>query len=61
MQSVATRSAGTAQRPAVTGSTFTDGGFTFYRPVLEVQFVSFDYTFDEWAAAVGWTMDFVEV
>jgi hypothetical protein len=52
---------GTAQRPAVTGSEFTDEGFVFYRPVLEVQFVSFEYTFDEWGASVGWTADFVEV
>jgi hypothetical protein len=52
---------GTAQRPAVTGSEFTDNGFVFYRPVLEVQFVNFEYTFDEWGASLGWTADFVEV
>jgi hypothetical protein len=53
--------AGTAQRTAVSGSSFTDNGFVFYRPVLEVQFVTFDCTFNEWGAEVGWTMEFVEV
>ena len=49
------------QRPVVEGSDYQEGEFIFYRPVLEVQFVNFDYPFDEWGAKVGWTMDFVEV
>lgn len=49
---------GTAQRPVVSGSTRTENGFVFYRPILEVILTSVpDISFEEWAAEYSWQLE----
>lgn len=52
---------GSAARTPVTGSTRTEGAFTFYRPKLTMRVVGFSVDTDEYAAYVGWTLDLEEV
>lgn len=52
---------GSPLRPAVSGSTFTENGFVFYRPVLTMRVRSFEQHLDEWKRQVGWTLDLEEV
>jgi hypothetical protein len=49
------------EHTVVSGSERTDGGRSFYRPVLEMVVVSFTTSTDEYGAAVGWSMDLEEV
>jgi hypothetical protein len=48
-------------REMVSGSERSEEGFIFYRPVLTMLFVAFNWTKDEYGAKVGWTMTFEEV
>lgn len=59
--SYATGLVGAPFRPVVSGSSYTQDGFTFYRPQLVMMVVGFDQQEDEWAAGVQWSMDLEEV
>jgi hypothetical protein len=48
---------GTAQRPAVPGSSRTEGGFVFYRPILVMLVKNIETQTDEWGATMQWTID----
>lgn len=50
-----------AARPIVTGSTRTDGAFTFYRPLLNCMVISFNSDFQEYEARYSWELDLEEV
>src|SRR5262249_9159131 len=52
---------GTPQRPVVTGSSFTEGSFTFYRPRLTMLVTANTSEMDEYAGAVPWELDLEEV
>jgi hypothetical protein len=52
--------AGTPQRPVVDGSSFSEAGFTFYRPRLTMLVTGFQLSKDEWGATIGWTMTLEE-
>lgn len=54
-------SASDPARTAVEGSEFVEGGFTFYRPKLDMMVVGFSVESDEWGAEVSWRMDLEEV
>jgi hypothetical protein len=51
---------GTAQRAVVAGSSYDDGGFTFYRPSLVMMVTNFQTDEDEYGAVVSWTMELEE-
>lgn len=51
---------GAAQRSVVAGSSYSDGGYTYYRPTLTMVVVGFQYTQDEYNAGTQWTMDLEE-
>jgi hypothetical protein len=52
---------GTASRPAVSGSTYTEGSFTIYRPQITFKVMQYEISCDEWNAAVAWHLDLEEV
>jgi hypothetical protein len=52
---------GTPQRPGVAGSSFSEAGFTYYRPQLTMIVTTFQLSKDEWGATIGWTMTLEEV
>lgn len=52
---------GPHHRTPVSGSTYTEGAYTFYRPVLEMRIRTLETHFDEWKNVVGWTLDLEEV
>jgi len=52
---------GLPHRPAVSGSTFTEGAYTFYRPELVMLIKSVTTQFDEWKNVVGWSIELEEV
>lgn len=54
-------SGGSAAKSVVSGSSRTDGSYTFYRPQLTMMLLSFTYETDEFGAAVNWTMDLEEI
>lgn len=58
--SLAYPAGGTPGRPVVSGSSYTEGHMTFYRPVLEMRVVNFNLTFDEWRCANGWELELEE-
>lgn len=51
----------TPQRPAVAGSTRTQGGFTFYRPALTMIVAGISNSFQEYAAVYQWSITLEEV
>lgn len=53
--------AGSAERPAVSGSTYTDGGASYFRPILEMLVVSWSIQEDEYGRAVSWSLDLEEI
>ncbi len=53
-------SGATPQRSAVSGSTYVEGDFTFYRPQLTMQVTGFSISTDEWARIISWTMELEE-
>jgi len=52
---------GAPQRTVVSGSSFDEGGFTFYRPRLTMMITASTEQVDEWTAAVPWELDLEEV
>ncbi len=52
---------GPAHRPAVSGSEYVEGAYTFYRPELVMLIRSVETQFDEWKNIVSWTLDLEEV
>lgn len=54
-------SGGTPARPAVSGSSRTEGDYTVYRPSLTMRVVSFSQDTDEYGATVSWSLELEEV
>jgi hypothetical protein len=54
-------SSGSPERPVVSGSSRTEGDYTFYRPELEMRVVSYSMQTDEYGASVGWQLDLEEI
>lgn len=52
---------GPHHRNPVSGSLYTDGAYTFYRPELTMRVRSVETHFDEWKNVIGWTLDLEEV
>jgi hypothetical protein len=52
---------GSPQRTVVSGSAFTEGDFTFYRPRLTMLVIANSAQHDEWAATVPWELELEEV
>jgi hypothetical protein len=52
---------GSPARPEVSGSSHTEGNFTFYRPIMEMLVQNVTQHLDEWKAAIGWDLDLEEV
>ena len=52
---------GSPARPEVSGSSWTQGQFTFYRPVLTMRIVSLSENFEEWKADNAWVLQLEEV
>jgi hypothetical protein len=52
---------GSPFRSEVSGSSYTQGSFTFYRPVLEMMIQPFSENFEEWKGDIGWSLDLEEV
>lgn len=50
----------TPERTVVSGSSRTQGSFTFYRPQLTMKVVKYQTNTDEWGAAVGWSLELEE-
>jgi hypothetical protein len=55
-----TGSPGLQERNAVSGSTRTEGDFTFYKPILVMVCTRFNTSTDEYGAAVSWSYEFEE-
>lgn len=51
---------GTPDRPVVTGSSYTLGDLTYYRPVIIFRVIDFNADTDEWGGKVNWTMQLEE-
>lgn len=56
-----TGNVGSPNREQVSGSSWTLGEFTFYRPVLEMMVMDVQQTFEEWKSDYIWSIDFEEV
>jgi len=54
-------SGGSPERSVVTGSSRTEGAYTYYRPRLTMLVISFNQNEDEYARQVGWTLELEEV
>ena len=54
-------SGGSPDRTVVSGSSRTEGSFTYYRPQLTMMVTRFNVNTDEWKAVVGWDMTLEEV
>ena len=54
-------SAGAPSRPVVSGSSFTENGFTFYSPLLTMKIMTPKSEMDEWKASVGWELALEEI
>lgn len=52
---------GPHHRPEVSGSSYVDGAYTFYRPELTMMIKTVETQFDEWKNVVGWKLDLEEV
>lgn len=52
---------GSPARTEVSGSSYTENGYTFYRPQLTMLVKDFTYTLDEWGRKTNWTLDLEEV
>jgi len=52
---------GSPYKAVVSGSEYTNGHYTFYRPEMEMMVMDFDHTFDEWKADNGWSLTLEEV
>ena len=54
-------SGGTPSRMPVTGSSRTEGAYTFYRPSLTMRVFSFSQDTDEYGAETSWSLELEEV
>lgn len=62
MQELCYKTAGGApSRAVVAGSSRVEGDYTFYRPSLVMKVVGYQTNFDEWQAAVGFTLNLEEI
>lgn len=61
VQELAYPESGSPQRPEVSGSSRTENGFVFYRPILEMRVTDFSDQTDEWNADVAWELDLEEI
>lgn len=52
---------GPNHRAEVSGSSYTEGAYSFYRPELTMMIKNFQTQIDEWKNVVGWSMDLEEV
>ena len=52
---------GSPGRPEVSGSSYVQGDFTFYRPVLEMLVKTFTENFEEWKGDVAWVLELEEI
>ncbi len=52
---------GSPSRSVVSGSDYTEGHMTFYRPILDMRIVNISTHFDEWKAANQWEIDLEEI
>lgn len=52
---------GSPGRTVVTDSSHAEGDYTFYRPQLTMRVLSWDISYDEWGAEVGWNMELEEI
>jgi len=52
---------GSPTRPVVSGSERSEGGFVFYRPVLDMRVMAISVSTDEYAADTQWSMDLEEI
>lgn len=52
---------GSAQRPVIAGSSFTEGSFTYYRPRLTMMVMANSAHTAEWDASVPWELDLEEI
>jgi len=59
--SYATGNHGSPGRPEVSGSSYVQGSFTFYRPVLEMLVKTFTESFEEWKGDNVWVLELEEV
>ena len=50
-----------AERTAVPGSVYTEGGFVFYRPRLTMRVMDIRVSTDEYGAEVSWTVELEEI
>lgn len=56
-----TGSPGSPGRPEVSGSSYTQGNYTFYRPALNMLVGPLSLHLDEWKCVIGWDLDLEEV
>lgn len=56
-----TGNAGSPNRPEVSGSGWTLGEFTFYRPALTMMVMALDENFEEWKSEFQWKLSLEEV
>lgn len=54
-------SGGSPHRTVIAGSSFTESGYTFYRPRLTMMIVTNTAQTDEWAATCPWELDLEEI
>lgn len=54
-------SGGSPQRSVVSGSSRTDGAFTFYRPTMSMRVMNYSTTEDEYGRTVQWSLELEEV
>jgi len=52
---------GSPSRTPVSGSSYTEGDFTYYRPHFDMLIVELEITRQEWAAAVSWSLVLEEI
>lgn len=52
---------GSPDRPVVPGSEIVEGGFTYYRPRLQMMVMDFSQNTDEWNAQCDWSMHLEEI
>lgn len=52
---------GPHHRPEVSGSSYVQGAYTFYRPELTMLIKDVKTQFDEWKNVVGWSLELEEV
>lgn len=52
---------GSPARPQVSGSSFVQGAFTFYRPQLEMRVMTLSQQFEEWKSDSGWSLELEEI